>query len=229
MKARTTTAYDNYARDVNPRGTRSRLRARRTRRRTSIWVVTGFRAGNLGFTAAYTARMQSLHDRVARSRRSTSCCPATWWWCGRGASPWSPVTGRWSRARHSVQISTIRTTNAGQSFVGFYPADRLVSPPVAHHPQRRRWRVAGLNSASRTTTLNGRSFAPLSDSPPRSQACAARGRRRLLGFVRPGVAEVGPVAQKDDCTPSQRNQGRHVAYVPTRCGVHFAPGLWRSW
>jgi hypothetical protein len=45
------------------------------------------------------------------------------------------------------------------------PGRRLVSPPVAHHPQRRRWRVAGLNSASRTTTLNGRSFAPLSDSP----------------------------------------------------------------
>ena len=28
----------------------------------------------------------------------------------------------------AVQISTIRTTNAGQSFVGFYPADRLAHP-----------------------------------------------------------------------------------------------------
>ena len=45
----------------------------------------------------------------------------------------------------------------------------------------------------------------------------------------PSDLVVVPVAQKDDCTPSQRNQGRHVAYVPTRCGVHFAPGLWRSW
>jgi hypothetical protein len=36
--------------------------------------------------------------------------------------------GQMVEARHPVQISTIRTTNAGQSFVGFYPADRLAHP-----------------------------------------------------------------------------------------------------